>query len=115
MWLQPGRQSTRSTRRVFAGAEMRRNSTLVPVPVSISCRFKGADLGGADNMRGQHENDFVVLHLMLGGAEDVLQDRKLSQKRRSANGGEILLLQESAQYVDFAFLEADHLLGRASG
>ena len=51
------------------------------------------------------------VRLMLGGGEDVLQDRHLAQKRPSTNGDEILLLQESAQDVDFAFLEADHLIG----
>src|ERR1700677_77714 len=112
MWLKPGRKRTHSTR-LCVCRRRRGDAAELHICAGASVdllQIQRADFLGTDNMRGQHEDNFVVLHLALLRAEEVFQNRKLTKTRCSTHSKEILLLQETTENVHFALSQPDHLI-----
>src|ERR1700704_1742381 len=83
-------------------------------------RVSSADLNGAliqvgkflaaHDVRDEDENDFVFLVLDVSGGEQVLEQRNLREARQSAEGLDVLVLEDAAEKIDFAFLQANFVL-----
>src|SRR5215471_2369586 len=71
------------------------------------------DIGRADNVRNNREND-LVLGMVLGGlAEQIPQDRNLRQARNSAELLSLLVFHDAAQKVGLTIFKADFVLNLA--
>ena len=67
----------------------------------------------AHDVRDQRKHNFVLAMLGIGLREQILQNWNVRQARNSAQRLGLLVFQNSAQQVDFAFLQADFMLDLA--
>src|SRR5665811_1739957 len=64
----------------------------------------------AHNVRNDREHNFAIDLVDVLGPEQVLQDRDLRQEWNSRQSLVVFLLQDAAQQVDIAVLQADLVL-----
>ena len=67
-------------------------------------------ISAANNMRDDGEDNFVLAMLGVGLAEQILENRNLSQSGNTAERFRLLVFQNSAQEVHFPIFEPNLML-----